>query len=247
MTTVAASLGYHAFNTLVPLALFLVIGLSLFGGTDQAARVVESTTGVGSTQVRSLVRSVVKTRTGRFRAAALAFLILAWSAVRTFRATNGAFVSIYGTREGTRWTERAVDIALATVTIPLALVLVGVGGVAVTFAGDGFVWRIVSPFVLFAALVVAFLPMYYLFPAADVTVREVLPGATFAAAVWTLSGLFFRFYATISGSVHFYGVAGGLLLLLTWLYLGGLVVLVGAIVNAVLAGRTEPDEEWTLD
>ncbi|MFC7156519.1 YihY/virulence factor BrkB family protein [Halomarina halobia] len=247
VTTVAASLGYHAFNTLVPLALFVVIGLSLFGGTDLAARAAESVTGVSSTQFESAGRSITRTQTGRLRAAALAFLILVWSAVRTFQATNGAFVSIYGTRGELGWTERAVDVALAAVTIPLALVLVGVVGVALTFAVDGPLWAVVSPLVLFAALVAAFLPMYYLFPAADVTVREVLPGAVFAAGLWTLSGVFFRLYATYSQSVHFYGVAGGLLLLLTWLYLGGLVILVGAVLNAVLAGRVEPDDEWALD
>ncbi|MFC6837408.1 YihY/virulence factor BrkB family protein [Halomarina ordinaria] len=244
VTTAAASLGYHAFNTLVPLALFLVIGLSLFGEAETLTRLVSTALGVGSASAESAVRSLSENASGRRRAAVLAFLILAWSAVRTFRATNAAFVSIYGERDGLSVVERAVDVGLATVTIPLALALVAGLGVAFTLAVDGVFWRLASPFLLFAALAVAFFPMYYLFPTDRVTVREVVPGTLLAAGAWTLSALLFRVYASVSQTVHFYGVVGGLLLLLTWLYLGGLAILLGAVVNAVLAGRAAPSDEW---
>jgi membrane protein len=51
-------------------------------------------------------------------------------------------------------------------------------------------------------------------------------------------------YAGVSRSVDLYGVVGGLLLLLTWLYVGGLALLLGVVVNAVLAGRVDPDTVW---
>jgi hypothetical protein len=40
-----------------------------------------------------------------------------------------------------------------------------------------------------------------------------------------------------------YGLLGGILLLVTWFYLGGVVLLVGAVVNAVLAGWSFADDE----
>lgn len=243
VSVAAASLGYHAFNTLVPLLLFLFIGLSLLGALGETAAAAEALIGVPTGQAESALQSLTQNSQGRLRAAVLAFLILAWSAVRTFHTTNAAFERVYGTREFGSL-EHLVDVGLVSVTVPLALTLVAVVGVAVAFAVDGLVWRLLSPLLLFAALTAAFLPLYYLLPDPSVGLGEVLPGTAFAALAWTVSGLFFRFYASISQSVHLYGAVGGLLLLLTWLYLGGLAILVGVVLNAVLAGRVDADGEF---
>ncbi|MUV58229.1 YihY/virulence factor BrkB family protein, partial [Halogeometricum sp. CBA1124] len=48
----------------------------------------------------------------------------------------------------------------------------------------------------------------------------------------------FQVYAANAGRYEAYGVIGGVLLLLTWLYFSGLVVLLGAAVNAVLSNRS---------
>ena len=242
VSVAAASLGYHAFNTLVPLLLFLFIGLSMFGELSGAARAAEALTGVSAGQVESSLQSLTQNSQGRFRAAVLAFLILAWSAVRTFRTTNAAFERVYGRHEF-GLVEQIVDVALVSVTVPLALALIGVVGVALAVLLDDLFWRVLSPLVLLVALTAAFLPVYYLLPDPEMGLREVLPGTVFAALAWTVSGLFFRFYASMSQSVHLYGAVGGLLLLLTWLYLGGLAILVGVVINAVLADRVDPEGE----
>ncbi|MFC7176850.1 YhjD/YihY/BrkB family envelope integrity protein [Halosegnis marinus] len=56
---------------------------------------------------------------------------------------------------------------------------------------------------------------------------------------WTALQTGFRVYAGIAGSYEAYGVLGAVLLLITFLYFGGLVLLVGVVLNAVLAGRVE--------
>ena len=87
--------------------------------------------------------------------------------------------------------------------------------------------------------------MYYVLPEVDgVSVREILPGALFAAVTWTVASVIVRLYATASSSVALYGAVGGPLLVMTWLYVGGLALLVGAALNASLAGRVAPDAEW---
>jgi len=75
-------------------------------------------------------------------------------------------------------------------------------------------------------LVVACFPIYYLFPDTTLTVREALPGAVFAAVGWTL----------LTTGSQLYGVIGGVLLLVTWVYFAGQLLLVGASLNAVLSG-----------
>jgi membrane protein len=244
VTVKAASLGYHAFNTLVPLALFVLLGLSAFGRLGPVVTAASSALGVSGGEVESLLSSTTDAGSGRLRAAALAFLILAWSATRTFHTTNAAFDEVYGTREQGSLVRTVEEIAIATVTTPLAFALAAGFGVVLSLAVDGAVWLVLAPALSFVALALGFFPMYYVFPGVDITPREAVPGAVLAAAIWTVSAVLFRIYAGFSQSVHLYGVVGGLLLLLTWLYVGGLALLLGVVVNAVLGGRVDPDVIW---
>ncbi|MFQ3293598.1 MAG: membrane protein [Halobacteriales archaeon] len=71
----------------------------------------------------------------------------------------------------------------------------------------------------------------------DLWAREALPGTVTVAIGWTLLGGAFSWYATTAGNFALYGVLGGVLLLLTWLYFGAMLVILGAVLNAVIAGR----------
>jgi membrane protein len=98
--------------------------------------------------------------------------------------------------------------------------------------------NLVGTLVLIAGLVVAFLPLYYVLPPVEMTVREAIPGAVVAAVGWVILQVLFRFYLSQAGKYQAYGVIGTVLLLLTWLYFAGVLVLLGAIVNSVLGGRS---------
>ena len=96
--------------------------------------------------------------------------------------------------------------------------------------------------VLALGLVLAFLPMFYVFPDVDVTAREVLPGVLVAAVGWAaLQGLF-QVYVLVATGGGATGVLTGVMLLLTWLYFGGVIVLLGVVVNAVHGGHTDEEE-----
>ncbi|AFH21847.1 hypothetical protein OSG_eHP10_00185, partial [environmental Halophage eHP-10] len=96
-------------------------------------------------------------------------------------------------------------------------------------------------------LAAVFLPMYYLLPQPSIGVREALPGAAFAAVCWTLLQARFQVYAAGAAQYQVYGVIGGILLLVTWLYLAAVVVVFGGVVNVVLAHRGDGGESpaWT--
>ena len=244
VSVTAASLGYHAFNTLIPLGLFVLLGLSAVSQLAPLTSALSSAVGLPAGQLESVLSSTTDGVGARLRAAVLAFLILAWSVTRTFHTTNAAFDRVYGTRKQVSLVERARDVAIATVTTPLAFMLAIGLGVGLSLIVRGVLWSVLAPVVLFVALVVGFFPLYYVFPSVDVSPREALPGAVFAASLWTVSAVFFRIYASFSQSVQLYGVVGGLLLLLTWLYVGGLALVLGVVVNAVLAERVDPDSVW---
>lgn len=245
ITLMAASLAYYLFTALVPLLLFSVIALSLLGN-GLLTQVSGTASGTVLPNGVSVPKTLLANTQGRFRAAVLGAVILAWSALRTFGALDGAFAAVYDEREAISPVDKAIDAAVVFVTVALAAVALAVIGGALALAvKDRLLLRVLSPLFLLVTLVVVFAPLYYLLPEVDgVTLGEILPGTLLAALVWTISAVVVRLYATTSSSVQFYGVAGGVLLVLTWLYVGGLALLVGAALNATLAGRIDPDAEW---
>lgn len=61
------------------------------------------------------------------------------------------------------------------------------------------------------------------------------------AVGWALLATRFSVAAASLDTFHLYGVLGAGLLLVTWFYLGGIIIMVGAVVNTVLAGAPSDD------
>lgn len=240
----AAGLAYHTFNTFVPLVILLLVGVSATGSMDAIFEVFESATGLETMASRDELDRLTGDGGDRLRAALLALAIFVWSAIRLFQATNSAFTGVYGTRKRQSVFGVAVTLALIVVTVTGGVTLVAVVGVALGFFADEIGWTLLSPPLLFGSLVVGFLPMYYFIPHAAVTLREVLPGTVLAAGGWTLLAIGFRIYVVTSGSVALFGIAGAVLIGLTWVYLGGFCLVLGAVLNAVHADRVEADDDW---
>jgi YihY family inner membrane protein len=198
-------------------------------------------------QVGSLVEDALVGAAGRGGATIASLVVLLWSALKLFRGLDIAFSEVYGTPGPDSLLDqlRNASIALGGVTIGLAgTITVGAlitfFGIDVVLAGIDVV-GVVGTLTLLVGLTVTFLPLYYFLPGANVTVREAVPGAILAAVSWTLLQTLFRVYAANAAQFEAYGIIGGVLLLVTFLYFGALLLLVGVVFNAVLAGRVEPD------
>nr|WP_281275329.1 YhjD/YihY/BrkB family envelope integrity protein [Halorussus ruber] len=123
----------------------------------------------------------------------------------------------------------------------VALVVAVVATVGVTAAFSQFSDVIpflgfLTPLVLVAGLVVAFAPMYYRFPDADVRMADSLPGVVFAAVGWAALQGVFQVYLTFKdpGSGSFFGSV----VVVTYLYFSGLVLLLGTVINAVVGDHS---------
>ncbi len=238
VTFLAASIAYYAFVSLLPLLILSFAIASVVGGASLEAAVVDLVHQYLLPVSDGLVEDALTDTAGRGSVTAVGLVLLVWSALKLFRGMDVAFARIYGTAPG--------GVVEQVETGLVALLGVGVGTLsALVLVGLlGFVSRPLfaafAPVALVTLLVVAFLPMYYVFPDADVSVREAVPGAVFAAVGWTLLATAFGAYARYAaGRFAVYGVLGAMLLLVTWFYLAGAVVLVGGVVNAVLAGRVD--------
>ncbi|MFB6219477.1 MAG: YihY/virulence factor BrkB family protein, partial [Halobacteriaceae archaeon] len=233
----AAAVAYYAFVSLVPLALLAVAVGTALGGERLAAAAATAAGGLLTPTGQALLRDALVAPTGRGPATAAGLVVLLWSGLRLFRGLDTAFSQVYGVDTPEPLPRQLLDagIVLAAVAGAAAVVVV-VGGVVPALGVLAVPWL-----PLFAGLVGAFLPVYYVFPDTVVTVHEALPGAVFAAAGWTALTEGFRLYVGVAGGAELYGVLGGVLLLVTWFYAAGTVIILGAVLNAVLAGVDDGD------
>ena len=188
---------------------------------------------------QEVLRAALTDRAGLGGATLVGLVVLVWGALKAFRALDRAFSLVYGST-GEGLVDAIVNAVVALAAVGVAVGVMLVAGAAVALLPGPLVGP-VGALPLALTLVVVFLPLYYLFPGVDVSVGEILPGAALAAVGWTVLGAAFQLYATLAAGTSIYGLLGAVLLALTWFYLGALVLLLGATVNAVRSGRAPVD------
>jgi YihY family inner membrane protein len=173
---------------------------------------------------------------GRESVTALGVLVFGWSGLRLFRGLDVAFGQVYGIETVMSLLSQIQD---ALVTVGALIVAVAATGLVTSlvptdrlpFSG------LVATVLLVVMLSSVFFPLYYLLPDRPMSLREALPGAILVGAGWTGLGVGFGMYTAQATTFQVYGVLAGVLLLLLWFYFGGLLLLVGAFLNAELAGH----------
>jgi membrane protein len=237
ITFMAGSIAYHAFLSLLPFLLLVLFVVSTFGDERLADALVRGMAGYLTPETVNVLVTAAQ-NAGDGRLSLVGGVVLVWGTLRIFRGLDTAFSDIYESEAENTFVDKLLDGVVVFGALGAALFLVAVADTFVTLPSFGALDVVVGPLISVLALAAAFLPMYYIFPDEDVTAREVLPGALVAGTGWTLLRLGFGFYVARTSATE-YGIVGAIILLITWLYFGGLILLVGAAVNAVLAGRTE--------
>ncbi|MFC0522120.1 YihY/virulence factor BrkB family protein [Pontibacillus salicampi] len=95
-------------------------------------------------------------------------------------------------------------------------------------------WIISSAILLFVLSV-----LYILAPNHHVNIKQVLVGSLFATVCWQIVSLGFSVYVNLSAARYSatYGSLGGVIILMIWFYLSGLIIILGAEINAMLKAR----------
>lgn len=241
VTFLAAAIAYYGFVSIIPLAL-LGLALGQFFGSGLTDPVLGEAAQFLSPAALAVVQRSIGDGAGSGGATLVGMGVLAWSASKGIRGLDVAFSQVEGGAGPKPFGAKLRDAALVLVAIPAALVASALLGVLLPL----FEW---VPFAsllgrgsLPVVLSVAFLPIYYQFPRREMSVRAALPGTVVAAVGWALLATGFSVYTAVAGNFQLYGVLGAALLLVTWLYLGGIIIMVGAVVNVVLdGGPREPD------
>ncbi len=238
LTFLAAAIAYYGFVSVIPLLLVTLAVASALAGETIATQVLNLVGEFLTPQAATLVEMSLVSDTGRGGATAVGLAALLWSALRVFRGLDVAFSRVYGAEAPLGLFEQVRDALLVLSAMAAGLGATVLLGTVLPLSDIPFA-EFLGPFGLVATLSVVFLPVYYVFPDANVAPREAVPGAVFAGGGWTVLSLGFSVYATRAASFQLYGVIGAVLVVLTWFYFGGLLVLLGAALNAVLAGQKD--------
>ena len=93
---------------------------------------------------------------------------------------------------------------------------------------NGIRWAI-TPIILF----IIFVGLYYFAPSKRIKCLSAFPGAIFATLGWVLASLAFSYYVGSFGNYSAtYGSIGGIIVLMIWFYLTGIIIMIGGEINA---------------
>jgi membrane protein len=242
-THLAAMIAYFALLSFVPL-LFLALSLIALAGeqSESSYLVEELKRAFPASSVDSLLEVV---REVQDRATALTIVGavgLFWGALGFFSVLESAFNIVYGLPNRPFLRQKLlvlVLVAVALVVLFLALVASSVGVDLIRNAGvAGDVLSYVYALAFSTALVLAFVwGSYRLLTNSrpDLTWRETLPGAVFAAVFLQASFQVLPIFVRATGELYALQAFGGFVFLLFWLYLMANILVFGAEVNWWLA------------
>lgn len=268
VTDRAAALSYYLLFALFPALLFLVALLGFLPLSGLQQRLMSYVVTVlppdaAQTVERTLGETLDSNRSGLL---SLGALLALWAGSNGMASVISTLNVAYDAEESRPWWKRrllAVVLTVAFSVFIIATLILLVFGPKIGAAvagwmglGDVFklVWNVVSLPVVIACALVGVSLVYYLAPNIRQRWRWITPGAVLALACWLGMSYGLQFYVGRFANYNAtYGSIGGVILLMLWLYLTGVVLLVGAEVNAEIehaarqrgATTTEDEPETT--
>ena len=243
----AAQLAYYFFFALFPALLFLVALASYFPVTNLIDDMFTRLGGLlPPAALQIIVDQIVKISGGQDAGLMTLGMLLAVS------SSSAAMIAIidtlnraYGIDETRPWWKVRLNAVLLTIGVSIfiltsfALVLAG-PTLATKLAaewglGEAFewTWKIAQWPIAFALVSGGVALIYYFAPDADQDWVWLTPGAVTATLLWIAASLAFKYYVANWGNyTETYGLIGAVMILLLWFYISGLVILVGAEMNA---------------
>ncbi|WP_426754407.1 YihY/virulence factor BrkB family protein [Myxococcus sp. Y35] len=250
VTDIAAQLSYYLLFSLFPFLFFLVTLVAYLpfapGAVDAMLdRIRPLVPGDAFQVVTGHLQSLVNQPQPKLLTAGL--IVTLWSASRGVNALRTALNLAYDVSESRPlWKTQGLAMLvtlMGSLLIPLSFAVFLLGGrLGLWLAGKlhlvgafHLVWSWLRwPFT--AALVMLVLALcYYLLPDVKQRFKYITPGSVLGTGLWLLSTWGFTQYVEHFGQYNVtYGSIGGVVVLLLWLYISGLIFILGGEVNAIL-------------
>jgi membrane protein len=184
----------------------------------------------------------------------LSFGIIAtiWSASNGINAIVRAFNRAYDVKEDRSFIiARGMAVLLTfammfVIIVALALPVFGRMIGMFLFSAFGFsseflmIWNAFRWAVSSAILFIVFTALYYFAPNKHLRIKRVTRGALFATIGWIVVSWAFSYYVgSLANYTAMYGSLGGIIVLMIWFYLSGMIIILGGEINAIFDCRRE--------
>jgi membrane protein len=239
-THLAAMVAYYALLSLLPLLAIALALIGEFGRPDESSTLIHELSRVfPGTSIDTLVDLVKGLRRNATELGIIGGASLIWTSLGFLSACESALNIIYGVPNRPFVRQKLLVFALVGSGLALLLITLVAATTAQTFLdqhASGLlqqpIWQITSALVISTAITLGFtFTVYRLLPNTPVTSREVLPGAVLATVLLQLSFAVLPIYLNVAQTLPALKAFGGIVLLLTWLYLMGNIVMLGAELN----------------
>lgn len=258
----AAEIAYYAIFAIPPMIIFFVTLAAVvnqFTGVPVAERMTDIINQRAPTDMRAILNSLVDNALQKVSGGvasfgvAVAALIALWSGSNGVAALIKAFNRAYDVEETRSWfKKKAIAIGLTVLIaflVNAAFVLFVFGQQIGQWIADKvglsgaftLVWSILRWPMAILFIIIVLATLYYLGPNVEQTFRWLSPGSVVATLLWITITFGFRFYLTISNPGSAYGTLGSVVVLLYFLFLTGIVFVLGAEVNAIVGRRYDPE------
>jgi membrane protein len=238
-THLAAMIAYFALLSFVPL---LFLSLALLGLVHQASphsffvRELQKT--FPSTSVESILSAVRAIQANATALGIVGGFFLLWSSLSFFSVLESAFNIVYG-KPNRGWLHgkalATVMMVGSLVSLFVSLVIGSVGQEILKryagFQGNVTTARVIALAVSLAGLFIFLASAYYVLTNADLSVRDVVPGAATSAVLLEATFQVLPQFVTLSKHNPVLQTLSGPAVLLVWLYVMANVIVIGAEVN----------------
>lgn len=245
--SLAAQQAYYYFFALFPALLALISIASFFPVHNLVDEIVQLLGRVVPADVIGIITDQIKQISGSRTGGILtvAFLFTLWSSSNALLSMITTLNAAYDITEGRPWwktrlTAIALTVGMALFILVSMMLIIAGPTLAERLAtnlglGDAFewTWKIAQWPIVFLLVATAIALVYYFAPDAEQDWVWITPGSVLATVLWLAVSLGLKLYLSLAGNYNeTYGAIGGVMVLLLWFYLSGLVILIGAELNA---------------
>ncbi|MCA1060044.1 YihY/virulence factor BrkB family protein [Rossellomorea aquimaris] len=247
VTGLAAQIAYYFLLSLFPLLIFIVTLLPYLPVEqgDILGVVRDFAPGETMSMIEETLQDVMSNRNSGLLS--ISIIATIWSASNGMNAIVKSLNRAYEVEE----TRSFIATRLMSILLTFAMILVFVIALLLPVFGkqiglflfsqfgfsdqflaiwNGIRWAI-SPIILF----IIFVGLYYFAPSKRIKCLSAFPGAIFATLGWVLVSLAFSYYVGSFGNYSAtYGSIGGIIVLMIWFYLTGIIIMIGGEINALV-------------